>query len=164
MAQDTKTELHPLHRLLASSEPLRGLLTRVRQNKALTDQVKALLPTDLAPHLAAALMQDGRLVLFSHSPIWASRLRFAVPRLCEGLAEIIEVRIKVLPEISAKPNTQRRPRRARNISPQTAEQIRVVAAAISSDPGLSAALRHLATRSEERMNPASPQETGTGCM
>jgi len=156
-------ELLSLRHLLVSSAPLSNLLSRIRQNEAMTAQIRALLPADLAPHLAAALMQGGRLVLLAPSPVWASRLRFAVPHLRDGLAEILDIRVKVLPETPAKPDALRRPRRARNLSPQTAEQIRVVAAT-PSDPELGAALRRLAAHSDGRLAPASRQETGTGRM
>jgi hypothetical protein len=152
----------PLRRLFVSSDRLKDLLGRIRQNEAMTARVRALLPVDLAAHLVAALLQDGRLLLLASSPAWASRLRFSVPQLRHGLAKIRDIRVAVLPETHAKP---RRPQvkawRTPTFSAEVAEQIRAVAATLT-DPQLKSAMLRLAAHSEGQRDLRSYQEAGTG--
>ena len=136
------------HRVLESNEQFARLLQRVRENRRSTERVRRLLPADLAGHVTAALFEEGRLVLLTTSPVWASRLRFAEPGLRASLDHAGEIRVKILPlSGTARPPMQNR-RRASALSAHSAEQIRTVAAAVS-DPQLSQALLHLASHGEK---------------
>ncbi len=116
----------PVRRVLESNEQFAKLLQRVRENSRNAERVRRLLPTYLAGNLSAALFKEGRLVLLTTSPVWASRLRFAVPGLRASLNHVGEIRVKVLPPSgTARPPMHDRPR-ARTLSAHSAEQIRVV--------------------------------------
>jgi hypothetical protein len=137
-----------VRRVLESNEQFASLLQRVRENRRSTEQVQRLLPADLAGHVTAALFEEGRLVLLTTSPVWASRLRFAEPGLRASLNHIGEIRVKVLPLSGTARPPMRNRRRASALSAHSAEQIRAIAAVVS-DPQLSQALLQLASHGEK---------------
>ena len=137
-----------VRRVLESNEQFASLLQRVRENRRSTERVRRLLPADLAGHVTTALFEEGRLVLLTTSPVWASRLRFAEPGLRASLNHVGEIRVKVLPLSGTARPPMRNRRRASALSAHNAEQIRAIAAAVS-DPQLSQALLHLASHGED---------------
>lgn len=151
------THPQPVSRILESDEQFAKLLQRVRENRRNTERVRRLLPADLAGHLSAALFQEGRLVLLTHSPVWASRLRFAEPGLRASLNHTGAIRVKVLPSSGTAPPARHDRRGARTLSSRIAEQIRAIAATVS-DAELSRALLHLATHGEENSTSLSGQD------
>jgi hypothetical protein len=139
----------PLRSFLESNRRFGNLLSRIRASQRTLEHVRHLLPTELAPHLTAALREGDRLVLFAASPVWASRLRFAVPVLRASLdAPIRDVRIRTAPERGIAPTRNRRSLQVSLLSPQSADQIRQIATAIA-DPQLSQALRRLASHCKD---------------
>ena len=138
----------PVSLVLESNEQFAKLLQRARENRRSTERVRQRLPADLAGHLSAALFEEGRLVLLTTSPVWASRLRFAEPGLRASLNHVGEIRVKVLPSSGTAPPPKHNRPGARTLSAHSAEQIRAIAAAVS-DPQLSQALLHLASHGEE---------------
>lgn len=77
MAGSPKSVRH----LLKDKPTLKLLELEISAQKALLNQVKKLLPEDLAGHCVAARIRDQQLVLHTDSPVWATRLRYAAPQL-----------------------------------------------------------------------------------
>jgi hypothetical protein len=65
-------------------------LARLARDAAGVDQatqdIRALLPAELRPHLLTAVRHASDLVLTADSAAWATRLRYAAPQLREALA------------------------------------------------------------------------------
>ncbi len=133
----------PLQRYLDSSPPLVRLARQAKQAKQLLERVRTCLPTDLAPHLSAARARDNILVLYAESSAWASRIRYATPRVRRDLSEFREIRIRIHPlETAASKPAGGKARRV--LVDETAAMISAIATMIS-DPELSQALKHLAS-------------------
>jgi hypothetical protein len=62
--------------LLGDSPRLARLAHDAARLGALTASVREALPPEIQPHLTAASVRDGTLVLTADSPAWAARLRF----------------------------------------------------------------------------------------
>ena len=138
-----------LRSFLEANRQFGNLLQRVRESQRTIHQVRKILPIDLRPHLSAALRDGDRLVLFADSPVWASRLRFAVPVLRVSLEPVRHIRIRVAPSGGSSSRIRMEPGpRFGAMSPQNAAQIRTIAATVS-DPELSGALRRLASHVRE---------------
>ncbi len=91
------SELLQLH-----NNKLKRLGERLRERATVLDVVHRNLPAKLAPHVASAGLDQGRLTLGVRGGAWASRLRYLTGplRVAVGAAlgsEIISVRIRVLP-------------------------------------------------------------------
>ena len=136
-----------VHRVLGSNRQLAELLEQAKEHRNNHERIRRHLPANLAAHVSGALFEDGRLVLLTDSPVWASRLRFIEPRLRTELGHDAEIRVKVLPSGGRGRKAKKRPRKARSLSSRSAEQIRIMADAIS-DQQLSQALRRLASHSD----------------
>jgi hypothetical protein len=81
---------------------LRQLSDALNERAVVLDVVRASLPAKLAPHIASAGIENGRLTLGVSGAVWASRLRYltGAVRATVGAAldtEIVSVRIRVLP-------------------------------------------------------------------
>jgi len=72
---------------------LTELERRVRERQATLDQLKAVLPADLAGKIATAGLDGGRLSIGVTSAAWASRLRYMAPELRRSLGEALGVKI-----------------------------------------------------------------------
>ena len=138
-----------LRRFLESNRQFGNLLHRLRESQLTIDRVRKFLPTDLAPHLSAALQDGEQLILFTESPVWATRLRFVVPALRVSLAPLQKIKIRVVPAGGSPTRARvKTGLRVRTLSRQSADQVRNIAATVS-DPHLSQALRRLASHSRE---------------
>ena len=81
---------------------LRELRERLDERAAVLDLVRGSLPAKLAPHIASAGIENGRLTLGVAGAVWASRLRYLTGAVRAGVGaaldtEIVSVRIRVLP-------------------------------------------------------------------
>lgn len=136
----------PLKELLQNCNSLRQLGARLSQQRALLERVRRQLPEYLAPHCQAAVFEAGRLTLYAASPAWASRLRYLVGELKQGLGSDIkglrEVRVRVIGAGIPTP-TRPAPEPIRPLSKQNRALLRETAEALR-DRGLSDALRRLA--------------------
>ena len=137
----------PLQRILESNPQMAELVQQARENRRSTEQVRRQLPAELARHVSGAQFEQGRLVLLTHSPVWASRLRYAEPGLRAALNHAGEIRVKVLPSGGAAPPRRRQRTRSAALSAKSAAQIRAIAATIE-DPQLNQALLRLAGHEE----------------
>ena len=88
-----------LKQLLGDSGKLKDLRQRSEERSRWTRGARALLPPELAPHLMAATVQEGQLVLVFDSPVWASRARYMHDRLLAAASEfhIQAIRVRVNP-------------------------------------------------------------------
>lgn len=65
-----------VHHLLKDRPTLKLIASEISAQRALLEQVRALLPGDLANHCVAARLRDQQLTLHADSPVWATRLRY----------------------------------------------------------------------------------------
>jgi hypothetical protein len=133
-----------VRKILGERSSLSSLERRLTGYEQLCLKVKAALPPPLDQQLKATVLQSGVLSLFTASPVWASRMRYAAPRLTEQLKKeglIVErVRTRILPnQITRK---RRYNSSTLSLSRDNREILRRTAAAIS-DPELSGALLKL---------------------
>jgi hypothetical protein len=90
------SELLQLH-----GKKLRELGASLKRRAAVLEAVRASLPAKLAPRVASAGLENGRLTLGVTGAVWASRLRYMTAALRSGVGaelgtEIVSVRIRVL--------------------------------------------------------------------
>lgn len=112
MAHSPKSVRH----LLKDKPTLKTLEREISAQKALLTEVCRLLPGDLVDHCVAARQREQQLVLHTDAAVWATRLRFAAPRLLGLLQpqhpELREIRIKLL--VPRKPRIRRKQPAARS--------------------------------------------------
>ena len=81
--------LHGSARGFRSQEnQLHGLLRKGQRMHALTQQVRALLPSQLAPHCMVADLSGARLTLHADNASFATRLQFETPKLRVRLQQL----------------------------------------------------------------------------
>jgi hypothetical protein len=135
-------------RLLESrSGRLTPLLERVRLLQRVENLLRKTLGADVGAHCRAGGLTGGRLVLLADSPVWATRIRYAVPALLERLGEeggipVREIQVRVGRAGKARETVSRR---ARPLGEETARNLRETAEAVG-DEGLRSALLRLARR------------------
>jgi len=132
-----------IRKFLEAEGPLARWLQKARGQQRLLQQVRRLLPDDLAGRCMAAVRDADRLVLFAPSPVWANRLRFAAPAALSALPGVREIRVRVMPPGPVSAPVRPLEAHPRRLSPDSAEAISAAADAVS-DPGLSEALQRLA--------------------
>lgn len=94
--------------ILAERQWPRNALERLVKHEtargAWTEQLRAVLPADLAPHCRVADVQRGRMIIHVASAVWATRLRFAMPTVQPALRSLMdfagveEIRIRTMRE------------------------------------------------------------------
>jgi hypothetical protein len=141
-----------IFRIVTRFGHLRQLAEKARDHADLNDDLRRQLPTDLAPHVRLATVNDGCLVLQADSPAWAARLRFKTPEILENLrlnssfAAIRSIRIRNDLGTTA-------PAPAPIFHARLGEEaVRALEAqaACTSDPQLRAAFERLASRGKPR--------------
>lgn len=139
----------PVYRLLRGESALAGLVGRAERLSHIERQLDAILGPPLGEHCRVANLYRDTLVVFTDSPAWGARLRYAAPtalaRLKERdptLATLEHLTVKVRP-IAEPPSPA--PTRPRGISPEAAMLVATVAEG-TDDPDLRAAFRRLARR------------------
>jgi hypothetical protein len=89
-----------VRRLLKDKPTLKFLELEISAQKALLENVRRLLPDDLADHCVAARKRDQQLILHADSPVWATRLRYNSPQLMSLLQttnpSLREIKIKLV--------------------------------------------------------------------
>ena len=71
-------------------EPLHRLLRKGQRMQALTLQVRALLPSQLAPHCTVVNLSGTRLTLHADNASFATRLQFETPKLRVRLQQLAD--------------------------------------------------------------------------
>jgi hypothetical protein len=90
------------------------LLGRASQQDAWTDQLRALLPQDLASECRVANVRDQVLTVHINNAAWATRLRFLIPGLLHSLNRLADftavnnVRLKVVPLVADSTTSKQR--------------------------------------------------------
>ena len=134
---------HPVRHHLSTSPTARDLLDQVRNQQDLLARVRSMLQPPLDRHCHAAVLSSGRLLLYTDSPAWSSRLRFFSRQLDarlrqENLAvDSIAIRVMIRPRPKLRES-----RASRRLSAANADLLRTLADEIG-DPPLSNALRRL---------------------
>jgi hypothetical protein len=139
----------PLRDLLRSGSALVLLQDSVSKQNASLELVRSLLPDQLKPHCLAALIKNRRLVLFTDSPVWASRLRYFSRDLSNRLrkhgVEVEKSIIRIL--IDRRPAKPER-RHVRRLSKANARLLEQIAADMD-DQELGSALFRLSKHSSQ---------------
>lgn len=77
---------------LLSGGRLAALGAEARRRRNLTEQIRTLLPPDVAPHLVtASTLSTGELVLTMDASVWAARVRYLAEQLG---AERVKVKVQ----------------------------------------------------------------------
>ena len=83
---------------------LAGLLRQAAQQEALTAQLRALLPEDVAFKCQVANLRDHVLTVHTYRAVWATRFRFLIPKLLPRLNQLADfsavsdIRVRVVPQ------------------------------------------------------------------
>lgn len=135
--------MRTIQQVISSHSALADLGKRLSSQRALTGQVRSLLPSPLDEQLQAVVVQNRILSLFVSSPVWASRLRYLAPDLLRQLKQqgliIDQLRTRIVPERGRKRAPQYRDRL--QLSAECAEALCQTAAQISDKPLREAMLR-----------------------
>lgn len=81
--------------------PLERLVKHACERDAWTEELRAVLPTALAPHCHVGDLRRGRLTIHVATSSWATRLRLELPKVRDALlaladfAEVREIRIRM---------------------------------------------------------------------
>lgn len=129
-----------LNKLLSGHTPLRRRLEDARAQSLLREQLIARLSPSIRPHCLAARLDGDTLVVLADSAVWATRLRYELPRIM-GEIDARKFRIRVAPAESTPPRKRRAPRKL----PAEAAEILEQTAQGQVDPELAEALRRLAS-------------------
>lgn len=117
--QHTQTDRH-----------LHSLIQRARAWQTLDGEIKKLLPANLHPHMQAACIENGVLIVHAHAPMAANRLKMLLPALLPQLQQLHldlrSVAVKMQPKNPPKPSTKnfRISNRALQYFRQSADQVR----------------------------------------
>jgi hypothetical protein len=144
MAQNAQ----PLKQILAyPNKTIAQLCLRVKQQLALLEEVKAVLPKDLANHALHCVHNNKKLLVYTDSAIWASQLRFygnamlsAIEPAVSAPLSTLQVKVVSMPE-----NATTSPKRKAVIpSQKVADEIRH-SSLMATDPQLKQALGRLSS-------------------
>jgi hypothetical protein len=133
----------PLAQILIYCTPIERLRRSAYRREQLLERVRAALPPPLGAHCLSAGLSERGLVLTADSPVWATRLRFSVPRITEHLPDVppgraVRVRVRPADTSAGRLQTKRR----LTLSARNARLLRETAEGIA-DPELSRALERL---------------------
>jgi hypothetical protein len=148
-----------INNFLRRNQAAAVLLDGVERDIRLLTAAQRVLAAELRPHCLHATLDGGRLWLLTDGPVWASRMRFAVPDLLVGLCAqgvaATEARVRIAPAegLGARMDGARAVPR---LSQATVWHLQVAAEAID-DADLAAALLRLAGHGL-----ASGQDTAKG--
>ena len=128
---------------------LARLVNRASQQDAWTDQLRALLPQDLASECRVANVRDQVLTVHINNAAWATRLRFLTEALLPNLNRLAdftavnEIRLRVVPVVADVPTALR----AAELRPPDRVPLLELANGID-DAGLRNAILRLAAHAE----------------
>lgn len=128
------------------------VIGRVSQLRRLDGQLRQLLDPEIARHCQLANVRGNSAVFIVASTVWATRLRYQLPKLLadaqqtENLSHITDIKIRVQPSNTASPSG--RPRHAK-LSKDAAHCLEQCASGID-DEQLRCALQRLASRQKTK--------------
>lgn len=132
-----------------------GMLNRItrksRQNINLLKTIQSLLPATLADECYSISSSDHRLIIYTSSPAWSSKLRFQLPSIQQTLAskhglDISDISVRTLSDTPGPALDVKEIKRCQ-LSEKSAQNISTTAASIV-DPSLKDALLKLAASSK----------------
>ncbi|MCU7844366.1 MAG: DUF721 domain-containing protein [Candidatus Thiodiazotropha sp. (ex Monitilora ramsayi)] len=129
---------------IAHHTSLASLGTQLSRQKALTEQVRNLLPAPLNEQIAGAVIQIRTLTLWVSSPVWASRLRYLAPQLLKQLKHQGLILDRIHPRVLVPDNsrtTRQRTHKRLALSEESAETLRRTAVSLEDKPLREAMLR-----------------------
>jgi hypothetical protein len=94
----------PLSELLGQANPtLERLREGAKAAEKAVDAVRRSLPAEVAEHVWGASAEDGVLTVLVDSAGWATRVRYAVPELKQGVGDrlgalVVKVNVRVRPQ------------------------------------------------------------------
>ncbi len=139
---------HKVARVLEDGAQLGHLNRMLKQQRALLEQIRNILPAPLNEHCLHARIDGDRLVLHTDSPAWSTALRFHAPRIITALKSqapnLKKVDVRILIEQEVRPATGRRG----SLPNKTAALIRELADGLE-DEALRAAFQRLGRASRE---------------
>jgi predicted nucleic acid-binding Zn ribbon protein len=103
----------PLSELLGRPDPtLERLREGAKAAERTLDAVRDSLPPEVAAHVWGASTEEGRLTVLVDSAGWATRVRYAVPELQQGVGErlgmpVLKVAVRVRPRAGRRGGTSR---------------------------------------------------------
>ncbi|OSI18019.1 DciA family protein [Neisseria dumasiana] len=128
---------------------LAALIKQSQQWRKLDRQVKQIMPANLRPHFQTACVEDGVLILLADNNMALSRLRMiapgVLPQLQEIVADIREVRVKIVPKQAEAARENRLV-----LSDAAIEGFKDTAERLAHHPELAEALRQLADKYGKR--------------
>jgi len=135
-----------------SGSPLNKLVNKTLHLAKLNQVFIALLPTYLQNHATLARLDEKGWVVQTDSSAWATRLRFALPELCEPLEQLLGFElprpwIRIAPPAIPEPSPP--PPRRVQVSSKTVDVLENAAQQFS-DPRLGAAMSRLAEHARQR--------------
>ena len=133
---------------MRQSAPLKRLRLEMVQQTRILRQLGALFPAELIPHLLAARVKDGELILYTDTAAWATRLRFLAPQALRAVRALhLEVH-----SVTVRVSLVRQPRGVRpRVRPISAAAAQVIAEAGTTvtDAALREALQRLASHHKD---------------
>lgn len=130
-----------------NSDQLGHLARMLRQQRALLEQIRQVLPSPLPQHCLHARINGMRLILHTDSPVWNTRLRFHAPQILQSARQqapnLSELDIRILLPEAIRPG--RRP--LGSLPEKTASLVSQLADSIE-DQAIRAALKRLSSASE----------------
>ena len=123
------------------------LHSQIEQQRLILQQIKAVLPDDLAKQTKHCIIKDQKLLIYTDSAIWASQLRFYNSALLASIQGLVRspieaMQIKIISRLSGLTETSTR--KANLPSQEGIDLIRKHSQSISDDK-LSSALLKLST-------------------
>ncbi len=139
-----------------------GLVRRIDLQAELLARVKKALPPSLGDHcLYCVAREDGRLVVFTDSPAWATQLRFYAPAILAAIRERDDFNIKeILPRNFPPTAAAAVPAKSMKTPPSDAIEMIKISSSAAPCPELGEALARLGAAMERyaRKNLASQDE------
>lgn len=129
--------------VLGAPRGLAPLLAKCRHHARLQRLVQSRLPSFLADHCLACVVNDGQLIVYTDSPAWATPLRFALPAVLTELQNGLEPALRRIQIRILCPHQARQPERRPTI-PGCKVIGHIQDIADCSDPELGASLARLA--------------------
>lgn len=137
--------------LVSSSgmESVERIIRHGKQLRRMDRLLQRVLPSELQPHCQVANIKGQTLILAVGSTVWATRIRYQIPRLINKLQKeefgrvITDIQIRVQPENTI--SNREKPARKATMSREAALSVQHCAASVD-DEKLRTALERLASR------------------
>ena len=88
--------------LLSQNRSIRHLHHQITQQKQVLQTVQSLLPEQLAEHVIHCVLREQKLLIYTHSAVWASQLRFyhsvMLAAVTSNQKPVTMVQVKIIPQ------------------------------------------------------------------